>query len=94
VAALLHEQCLNATNDDPSDTPGFNVAFNDRTAWVGNIDDIIALTISESGRPLAATRLVPTARRRRSPPTIAATPTSTSPRTSTALSAATATSLV
>jgi hypothetical protein len=56
VAALLHEQCLNATSNDPNDTPGFNVAFivslNDHTAWVGNIDDIIALTISESSRPL------------------------------------------
>jgi hypothetical protein len=39
VAALLREQRLNATSDDPSDTPRFNAAFmsslNDHTAWAG-----------------------------------------------------------
>jgi hypothetical protein len=27
-------------------------SLNDQTAWVGNIDDLIALSIRESGRPL------------------------------------------
>jgi hypothetical protein len=36
--------------------PGFSAAFmaslNDHNAWVGNIDDMIALSIRESGMPL------------------------------------------
>jgi hypothetical protein len=56
VAVLLNRKRLNTTSDDPSDTSGFNTAFmaslNDHTAWVGNIDDVIALSIRESGIPL------------------------------------------
>jgi hypothetical protein len=56
VAALLRDQRLNATSDDASNTPGFNAAFmaslNDHTAWAGNVDDVIALSIRESGWPL------------------------------------------
>jgi hypothetical protein len=60
VAALLRDQRLNATSDDASDTPGFNAAFmaslNDHTAWAGNVDDVIALSIYESGWPLVDLR--------------------------------------
>jgi hypothetical protein len=53
---LLREQRLNTTSNDPSDTPGFNAAcmasLNDHTSWAGNIDDVIVLSIRESGRPL------------------------------------------
>jgi hypothetical protein len=53
---LLYQQRLNATSNDPNDMSGFNAAFmaslNDHTAWAGNIDDVIALSIRESGRPL------------------------------------------
>jgi hypothetical protein len=56
VAALLRDQRLNATSDDASDTSGFNAAFmaslNDHTAWAGNVDDVITLSICESGWPL------------------------------------------
>jgi hypothetical protein len=56
VAVLLHQQRLNATIDDPSDTPRFNAVFmaslNDHSTWAGNIDDVIALFIRERGRPL------------------------------------------
>jgi hypothetical protein len=53
VAVLLYQQRLNATNNDPNDMLGFNAAFmaslNNHTAWAGNIDDVIALSIRESG---------------------------------------------
>jgi hypothetical protein len=57
VVLLLHQQCINASSDDPSDTPGYTAVFmallNDHTAWAGNIDDVITLSIHESGRLLA-----------------------------------------
>jgi hypothetical protein len=56
VSALLREQRLNATSDDSNDTSGFNAAFmaslNNHTAWTGNIDDVIVLSIRECGWPL------------------------------------------
>jgi hypothetical protein len=56
VAVLLRQQRLNASRDYPSDMPGFNAVFmaslNDHNVWAGNIDDLIALSILETSRPL------------------------------------------
>jgi hypothetical protein len=59
-AALMVEyerrQRLIASSDDPEDCPGNNVAYmaslNDKDAWRGNINDVIAMSIRDSDMPL------------------------------------------
>jgi hypothetical protein len=56
MAALLRQHRLIASNDDPDDMPGFNAAFmsslNDHFAWEGKIENVIALSIRDSGMSL------------------------------------------
>jgi hypothetical protein len=56
MMAFLCQRRLFASSDDPDDTPGYNDAYmssvNDHSAWAGNMEDMIAMSIRESGRPL------------------------------------------
>jgi hypothetical protein len=56
IAALIRRQRLNVSCDDAEGTPKLNTTWmesrNDHTAWAGKIDDVIAMSIRDSDRPL------------------------------------------
>jgi hypothetical protein len=56
VAEYLRHQRLVSSNDDLGDCPGYNAAYmaslNDTDAWRGDIDDVITMSIRDSGMPL------------------------------------------
>ena len=55
LAAYLEKQRMMAAADDPKDTPGLGTATmlsrNDHSGWVGSIDDGIAASLADAGKP-------------------------------------------